>query len=336
MALAVIAVLVAVALMAVAAYSAFLVRTCSNGPHNCESELVALTRGRYNPSLSRDAGGRLLVMSRRSSLMGHSIVHKLRNVRQILWPSVRSEQIVVTRANGDEYVLETPYDSTWMRYNLCEDPRVFHAGGDTYHVIVTVHHVRGEVTPALLTTYLPSRTSPARLVPLECTGPNKNWTLFRDSQRNLRLLTDLFPIMRIRSVDVLTGRNQIVVEHDTTALFEHPLRGTSAPVAWSDGLLICAGHWANEVSGGLGLHRPYQTVFVVFEAAFPHRVRAHTDSMSFVDGSVVEFCSGLLPDGPDHFLLGLGCDDSSARILRVARASLAPRLRWAPAPLLSA
>ena len=144
----------------------------------------------------------------------------------------------------------------------------------------------------------------------------KNWNLFKDKHDNILMITDVYPKMIIKKVNLENTNILDKVEHDTTNFFpefykKFLIRCSTTFIPWKNNQLICILHFKK-----YSFNIPYyRSIFFVIEDTYPYRPIKYSKIYHFFNERI-EFVSGIQWRN-DKILVGLGVNDYKGYITEI-------------------
>jgi hypothetical protein len=118
----------------------------------------------------------------------------------------------------------------------------------------------------------------------------KNWNLFTDVNNNLYCFTDVYPIMKIRKIDLNTPKLYGGFQHDMTSFFpkfKGYLRCSTAFIPWKNNTMICGLHFKRDFV-------VIRSLFFVVKDKYPFEPVAYSKTYSFFNQeNCIEFLTSI-------------------------------------------
>lgn len=140
----------------------------------------------------------------------------------------------------------------------------------------------------------------------------KNWNLFKDKHDNILMITDVYPKMIIKKVNLENTNILTKVEHDTSNFFPEIykkafIRCSTNFIPWKDNQLICILHLKKLVY--------IRSFFFTIEDTYPYRPIKYSKIYHFFNERI-EFASGIQWRN-DKILVGLGVNDYKGYVTEI-------------------
>ena len=141
----------------------------------------------------------------------------------------------------------------------------------------------------------------------------KNWNLFKDKHDNILMITDVYPKMIIKKVNLENANILAKVEHDTQNLFPSIykkifIRCSTNFIPWKNNQLICILHFKK-------YYIYYRSFFFVIEDTYPYRPIKYSKIYHFFNERI-EFVSGIQWRN-DKILVSLGVNDYKGYVTEI-------------------
>jgi len=141
----------------------------------------------------------------------------------------------------------------------------------------------------------------------------KNWNIFNDRNNNILMITDVYPKMIIKRINLENANIISRVEHDTTNFFPQIykkcfIRCSTNFIPWKDNQLICILHIKK-------YYLYYRSFFFVIEDTYPYRPIKYSKIYHFFNERI-EFASGLQWRN-NKIVVGLGVNDYKGYITEI-------------------
>jgi hypothetical protein len=140
----------------------------------------------------------------------------------------------------------------------------------------------------------------------------KNWNLFKDKDNNVLLITDVYPKLIIKKVNLENANILAKVEHDTQNFFPSIykkcyIRCSTNFIPWKNNQLICILHLKKIIY--------YRSIFFVIEDTYPYRPVKYSKIYHFFNERI-EFASGIQWRN-DKILVALGVNDYKGYVTEI-------------------
>jgi hypothetical protein len=246
----------------------------------------------YNPSISNN-----VIAIRNSNWEKNSILHFITNLFINHY-----EHIIIYKNNIRKKLNIHLYD-----------PRIFYHNNNYY--IIAVNQVINQIIPYLIK--LDNNLNIINIKQFDISEfkkpiKQKNWNFFIDKQNNILLITDAYPKLIIRSVNLENAKLLDKVMHDTTDFFpddykKNYIRCSTNFIPWKDNQLICILH--------LRKIYYYRSIFLTIEDTYPYRPIKYSKLYYFFN-KTIEFASGIQWRN-DKILVALGVNDYKGYVTEI-------------------
>jgi hypothetical protein len=201
-----------------------------------------------------------------------------------------------------------------LNINL-EDPRIFYHNNYYYIIAVDSSTIQDNILPKLIK--LDNNLNIINIQQFDISEfkkpvRQKNWNLFKDKHDNILMITDVYPKMIIKKVNLENTNILTKVEHDTSNFFPEIykkafIRCSTNFIPWKDNQLICILHLKKLVY--------IRSFFFTIEDTYPYRPIKYSKIYHFFNERI-EFVSGIQWKN-DKILVGLGVNDYKGYITEI-------------------
>jgi len=194
------------------------------------------------------------------------------------------------------------YDNkTRINLNLSlEDPRIFYNNNNYYIIAIDSNKFyeknKRNYIPKLIK--LDNKFNIINILPFDMSEfkkpiTEKNWNLFKDKYDNVLMITDVYPKMIIKKVNLEDAYILAKYEHDTSNFFQKIykkffIRCSTNFIPWKDNQLICILHLKKLYFKIIYI----RSFFLVIEDSYPYRPIKYSKIYHFFNERI-EFVSGL-------------------------------------------
>jgi hypothetical protein len=194
------------------------------------------------------------------------------------------------------------------------DPRIFY---HNYHYyIIAIEPKKDELIPNLIkldTNLDIINTQQFNINKFKKPVKQKNWNLFKDKHNNILLITDAYPKLIIRRVNLENANILGKVEHDTSNFFTNIykkafIRCSTNFIPWKDNQLICILHFKK-------YYIYYRSFFFIIENTYPYRPIKYSKIYHFFNERI-EFVSGIQWRN-DKIVVSLGVNDYKGYVTEI-------------------
>ena len=197
-----------------------------------------------------------------------------------------------------------------------EDPRIFYHNNNYYIIAVDSFKIKDSFIPNLIK--LDNNLNIINIQQFDTSEfkkpvRQKNWNLFKDKHDNILMITDVYPKMIIKKVNLENTNILDKVEHDTQNFFPKfykkcLIRCSTTFIPWKNNQLICIHH--------LKKYYTYiRSFFLVIEDTYPYRPIKYSKIYHFFNERI-EFVSGLQWRN-DKIAVALGVNDYKGYITEI-------------------
>jgi len=206
------------------------------------------------------------------------------------------------------------YISKNLNINL-EDPRIFYYKNNYYIIAVDSDTIKNNIIPKLIK--LDSKLNIINIKQFDISEfkipvKQKNWNLFKDKHDNILMITDVYPKMIIKKVNLENANIISKVEHDTTNFFPNMykkffIRCSTNFIPWKDNKLICILHLKKLLY--------IRSIFFVIENTHPYRPIKYSRIYHFFNERI-EFVSGIQWRN-NKIIVALGVNDYKGYLIEI-------------------
>jgi hypothetical protein len=221
--------------------------------------------------------------------------------------------------NFSSIIIYTNKNRIDLNINL-EDPRIFYHNNNYY--IIAIHsssyykNNKRNIIPKLIK--LDNNFNLINILQFDLSEfkkpiTQKNWNLFKDKDNNVLLITDIYPKMIIKKVNLENAKYLAKVEHDTQNFFTSInkkifISCSTNFIPWKNNQLICILHFKK-------YYIYYRSFFFVIEDTYPYRPIKYSKIYHFFNERI-EFVTGIQWRN-DKILVGLGVNDYKGYITEI-------------------
>ena len=201
-----------------------------------------------------------------------------------------------------------------LNINL-EDPRIFYHNNYYYIIAVDSSTIKDNILPKLIK--LDSKLNIINIKQFDTSEfkkpvRQKNWNLFKDKHDNFLMITDVYPKMIIKKVNLENTNILDKVEHDTSNFFPEIykkafIRCSTNFIPWKNNQLICILHLKKLIY--------IRSFFLVIENTYPYRPVKYSKIYHFFNERI-EFVSGIQWRN-DKIVISLGVNDYKGYVTEV-------------------
>lgn len=195
------------------------------------------------------------------------------------------------------------------------DPRIFYHN-NYYYIIACQPKKKNEIIPNLIkinTNLDIINIKQFNIHEFKKPVKQKNWNIFKDKQNNILVITDAYPKLIIRKIDLQNTKLLDKVIHDTSNFFPNNyknmnIRCSTNFIPWKDNQLICILHFKK-------YFLYYRSFFFVIEDTYPYRPIKYSKIYHFFN-ETIEFVSGMQWIN-DKIVVALGVNDYKGYITEI-------------------
>jgi hypothetical protein len=197
-----------------------------------------------------------------------------------------------------------------------EDPRIFYHNNYYYIIAVDSYKIKDSFIPNLIK--LDRNLNIINIQQFDISEfkkpvRQKNWNLFKDKHDNILMITDVYPKMIIKKINLENTNILGKVEHDTSNFFPNIykksfIRCSTNFIPWKDNQLICILHLKK-------YYIYFRSIFFTIEDTYPYRPVKYSKIYHFFNERI-EFVSGIQWRN-DKILVGLGVNDYKGYITEI-------------------
>jgi len=197
-----------------------------------------------------------------------------------------------------------------------EDPRIFYYKDNYYIIAVDSDTIKNNIIPKLIK--LDRNLHLVNIQEFDMTEfkkpiKQKNWNLFKDKNNNILMITDVYPKMIIKKVNLENASIQRKYDHDTSNFFpkiykKFFIRCSTNFIPWKNNQLICILHIKK-------YYLYYRSFFFVIEDTYPYQPIKYSKIYHFFNERI-EFASGLQWKN-NKIVVGLGVNDYKGYITEI-------------------
>jgi len=201
-----------------------------------------------------------------------------------------------------------------LNINL-EDPRIFYHNNYYYIIAVDSATIKDNILPKLIK--LDNNLNIINIQQFDISEfkkpvRQKNWNLFKDKHDNILMITDVYPKMIIKKVNLENTNILTKVEHNTSNFFPNIykkafIRCSTNFIPWKNNQLICILHLKKLIY--------IRSFFFTIENTYPYRPVKYSKIYHFFNERI-EFASGIQWRN-DKILVGLGVNDYKGYVTEV-------------------
>jgi hypothetical protein len=205
-----------------------------------------------------------------------------------------------------------------IRKNLyinLEDPRIFHYNNNYYIIAVDSISIKDNIIPKLVK--LDENLNIINIQQFDINEfkkpvKQKNWNLFKDKHDNVLIMTDVYPKMIIKKVNLQNANILNKYEHDTEKFFPNIyknffIRCSTNFIPWENNQLICILHLKKLIY--------IRSFFFIIEDTYPYRPIKYSKIYYFFNERI-EFVSGIQWRN-NKILIGIGVNDYKGYISEI-------------------
>jgi hypothetical protein len=194
------------------------------------------------------------------------------------------------------------------------DPRIFY--NNNYYYIIAIEPRKDELIPNLIkldTNLDIISVNQFDISEFKKPVKQKNWNFFKDKKNNILVITDAYPKLIIRRVDLNNVKLLDKIVHNTTNFFPNNyknmnIRCSTNFIPWANNQLICILHFKKN-------YFYYRSIFFVIEDTYPYRPIKYSKIYHFFNERI-EFVSGIQWKN-DKILVSLGVNDYKGYVTEV-------------------
>jgi hypothetical protein len=196
-----------------------------------------------------------------------------------------------------------------------EDPRIFYHNNYYYIIAVDSATIKDNILPKLIK--LDNNLNIINIQQFDISKfkkpvRQKNWNLFKDKHDNILMITDVYPKMIIKKVNLENVNILAKYEHDTSNFFPNIykkafIRCSTNFIPWKNNQLICILHLKKLIY--------IRSFFFTIEDTYPYRPFKYSKIYHFFNERI-EFASGIQWRN-DKILVGLGVNDYKGYVTEV-------------------
>ena len=201
-----------------------------------------------------------------------------------------------------------------LNINL-EDPRIFYHNNYYYIIAVDSATIKDNILPKLIK--LDNNLNIINIQQFDISEfkkpvRQKNWNLFKDKHDNILMITDVYPKMIIKKVNLENTNILTKVEHNTSNFFPNIykkafIRCSTNFIPWKNNQLICILHLKKLIY--------IRSFFFTIENTYPYRPVLYSKIYHFFNERI-EFVSGIQWRN-DKILVGLGVNDYKGYVTEI-------------------
>jgi len=234
-------------------------------------------------------------------------------IRYSNWDRKNWDWLLKNRLKGKEYsdiILYKNNIRKQLNLNL-QDPRIFYNKNNYYIIAVKSVNYNQEIIPQLIT--LNSNLEIEKTTEFnikEKPVKQKNWNLFTDKNSNILIITDVYPEMIIRKVDLHNAKLLDGIKYNTSNFFPYDkyyIRCSSNFIPWKNNQLICILHLKKNIT--------IRSIFFTIEDKYPYKPINYSKIYTFFN-SYIEFVSGIGWKN-NKIIVALGKDDYQGYIVEI-------------------
>ena len=206
-----------------------------------------------------------------------------------------------------------------IRKNLyinLEDPRIFYHNNNYYIIAVDSDTIKNNIIPKLIK--LDENFDIINILSFDISEfkkpvKQKNWNLFKDRNSNILMITDVYPKMTIKKVNLENVNILAKYEHDTSNFFpdiykKSFIRCSTNFIPWKNNQLICILHLKK-------YYIYYRSFFFTIEDTYPYRPIKYSKIYYFFNERI-ELASGIQWRN-NKILVGLGVNDYKGYVTEI-------------------
>jgi hypothetical protein len=212
-------------------------------------------------------------------------------------------------------IIYTNKKSKNINVNL-EDPRIFYHNNNYYIIAVDSDTIKNNIIPKLIK--LDENFDIINILSFDISEfkkpvKQKNWNLFKDRNSNILMITDVYPKMTIKKVNLENANILAKYEHDTSNFFpdiykKSFIRCSTNFIPWKNNQLICILHLKK-------YYIYYRSFFFTIEDTYPYRPIKYSKIYYFVNERI-ELASGIQWKN-DKIVVSLGVNDYKGYVTEI-------------------
>jgi hypothetical protein len=201
-----------------------------------------------------------------------------------------------------------------LNINL-EDPRIFYHNNYYYIIAVDSATIKDNILPKLIK--LDNNLNIINIQQFDISKfkkpvRQKNWNLFKDKHDNILMITDVYPKMIIKKVNLENTNILTKVEHNTSNFFPNIykkafIRCSTNFIPWKNNQLICILHLKKLIY--------IRSFFFTIENTYPYRPVKYSKIYHFFNERI-EFASGIQWRN-DKIVISLGINDYKGYVTEI-------------------
>jgi hypothetical protein len=251
------------------------------------------------------------------SISNNHIVIRSCNVekKNIIFSYIKNFIFQKQKSMINSIIIYTNKNRKILNINL-EDPRIFYHNNYYYIIAVDSDTIENNIIPNLIK--LDRNLNIINIQQFDISEfkkpvKQKNWNLFKDKHDNILMITDVYPKMIIKKVNLENTNILAKYEHDTSNFFpdiykKSFIRCSTNFIPWKNNQLICILHLKK-------YYIYYRSFFFTIEDKYPYKPIKYSKIYYFFNERI-ELASGIQWRN-DKILVGLGVNDYKGYVTEI-------------------